>query len=44
MQRRELGAILDLQAAETITANENVTVGFDATTQEGVHVKCQQSQ
>ena len=35
---RELGALSELQAATTILASDNVTVGFDATTQEGVHV------
>ena len=35
---RELGSIADLQTAETILANENCTLGFDATTQEGNHV------
>ncbi|KAK6168188.1 hypothetical protein SNE40_022065 [Patella caerulea] len=35
---RELGAISELQAAETILANNDVTVGFDATTQEGTHI------
>ena len=34
----ELGALPELQAATTILASDNVTVGFDATTQEGVHV------
>ena len=34
----ELGAISELQTAETIIENDNVTVGFDATTQEGVHI------
>ena len=35
---RELGVISELQAAEAILANENCTLGFDATTQEGVHI------
>ncbi|KAG1662454.1 Protein ARV1 [Nymphon striatum] len=35
---RELGAISELQAAETIIDNKNSTLGFDATTQEGTHV------
>ena len=35
---RELGVISELQAAEAILANENCTPGFDATTQEGVHI------
>ena len=38
LMARELGAIAELQAAETILANNNVTVGFNATTQEGTHV------
>lgn len=33
---RELGVVSDLQA-ELLLANENLTLGFDATTQEGVH-------
>nr|XP_047144092.1 uncharacterized protein LOC124817731 [Hydra vulgaris] len=35
---RELGSISDLQAAEWAISNNNLTLGFDATTQEGVHV------
>ena len=35
---RELGVISDIQAAELLIANENLTLGFDATTQEGLHV------
>jgi len=35
---RELGTLSESQAATTILASDNVTVGFDATTQEGVHV------
>ena len=35
---RELGSISDLQAAEAIMGNKNITLGFDATTQEGQHV------
>ncbi|KAK6186856.1 hypothetical protein SNE40_006122 [Patella caerulea] len=35
---RELGVIAELQAAETLHDNKNVTIGFDATTQEGTHV------
>ena len=35
---RELGAISELQTAETIIENDNVTRGFDATIQEGIHI------
>uniref|UniRef100_A0A2C9JTC5 Uncharacterized protein n=1 Tax=Biomphalaria glabrata TaxID=6526 RepID=A0A2C9JTC5_BIOGL len=35
---RELGVISDLQAAEVVMATPGLTLGFDATTQEGVHV------
>jgi hypothetical protein len=35
---REFGSISDLQAAEWAMHNNNLTLGFDATTQEGVHV------
>ena len=35
---RELGLICNLQAAEVLSANGNCTLGFDATTQEGVHI------
>ena len=35
---RELGAIAELQTADSILHNRNVTLGFDATTQEGIHV------
>ncbi|XP_029113602.1 uncharacterized protein LOC114912179 [Scleropages formosus] len=35
---QELGVISQLQTAEMILANNNVTLGFDATTQEGTHV------
>ena len=38
MMARELGAIAEMQTATTILRSENVTIGFDATTQEGVHV------
>ena len=38
LMARELGAISELQTAETIIENDNVTMGFDATTQEGVHI------
>ena len=35
---RELGIISDFQAAELLLQNQDVTLGFDATTQEGVHI------
>ena len=35
---RELGVISDLQTAETAMTTDNLTLGFDATTQEGVHI------
>ena len=35
---RELGVISELQAAQVILQNKNNTLGFDATTQEGVHI------
>ena len=35
---RELGAISDLQTAEAILGNQDCTLGFDATTQEGIHL------
>ena len=35
---RELGSISELQAAEWAFNNNNLTLGFDATTQEGVHI------
>ncbi|XP_071787284.1 uncharacterized protein [Asterias amurensis] len=38
MMTRELGVISDFQAAEILLQNQNITLGFDATTQEGVHV------
>lgn len=38
MMIRELGVISELQTAEIIHANSNLTIGFDATTQEGVHI------
>ena len=34
----ELGLLSDLQVAEFIYKSTDVTIGFDATTQEGVHV------
>lgn len=38
MMCRELGTISDFQVAEHMLKNEDMTLGFDATTQEGVHV------
>ena len=38
MMTRELGVICDLQVAEVVMMNSNLTLGFDATTQEGVHI------
>ena len=38
MMVRELGAVAELQAVEMILANKDSTIGFDATTQEGVHI------
>jgi len=38
MMARELGAISEFQTAATILKSDNVTIGFDATTQEGTHV------
>jgi hypothetical protein len=35
---REHGSIPDLQAAEWAMHNNNPTLGFDATTQESVHI------
>jgi hypothetical protein len=35
---RELGVISSLQAAEIAISTKNLTLGFDATTQEGVHI------
>ena len=35
---RELGIISELQAAKIAFSTKNLTLGFDATTQEGVHV------
>jgi len=35
---RELGIIADLQTSELAMKTKNLTLGFDATTQEGVHV------
>lgn len=38
LMARELGAIAELQTAEMILATKDVTLGFDATTQEGTHI------
>ena len=38
MMAREIGVIADLQAAEALNNNNHLTIGFDATTQEGVHL------
>ena len=35
---RELGVISDLQTAEIALSTKDLTLGFDATTQEGIHV------
>ena len=35
---RELGVIVDLQSSEIAIKTKDLTLGFDATTQEGVHV------
>ena len=35
---RELGVISEIQTAEAILRNKHVTLGFNATTQEGVHI------
>ena len=35
---RELGVIAELQTAEVILDDHNITLGFDATTQEGIHL------
>ncbi|XP_064605780.1 uncharacterized protein LOC135470675 [Liolophura sinensis] len=35
---RELGVLSDLQASEVLMDSENSTLGFDATTQGGVHI------
>ncbi|XP_065662531.1 uncharacterized protein LOC136085171 [Hydra vulgaris] len=35
---RELGVLSDLQAAEIAFTTKDLTLGFDATTQEGVHI------
>ena len=38
MMAREFGVIARLQTAEAICHHPHVTLGFDATTQEGVHI------
>ena len=38
MMARELGVISDFEVAEVLLENQNFTLGFDATTQEVVHV------
>ena len=38
LMARELGAVAELQAAETLLETKNATIGFDATTQEGTHI------
>ena len=38
MMVREIGVIADLQSAEALISNKHLTLGFDATTQEGVHL------
>ena len=38
LMARELGVIAELQTAEMIMQNKNITIGFDATTQEGTHI------
>ena len=38
LMARELGVVSDLMSAEVLIEHENITLGFDATTQEGVHV------
>ncbi len=35
---RELGVVSDFQCAEMLTSEADLTLGFDATTQEGVQV------
>ena len=37
---RELGVITDPQTAEIAISEKNLTLGFDGTTQEGVHASC----
>ncbi len=36
--KHELGAIAEMQTAEVILSNENTALGFDAITEEGIHV------
>ena len=38
MMSRELGTLAELQAAEVLLNSENITIGFDATTQEDIHI------
>ena len=38
LMARELGAIAELQTAEMVIGSNDVTIGFDATTQEEIHV------
>ena len=38
MMTRELGMISDLQVGELLMSSDNLTLGFDATTQEGFHI------
>lgn len=38
MMTQELGVIADLETAEVTMASSNLTLGFDATTQEGIHI------
>ncbi len=38
MMVREMGAISDYEVGEFLTNNDSLTLGFDATTQEGIHV------
>ena len=38
MMKRELGVMSDLQVGEILMHTSNLTLGFDATTQEGVHI------
>lgn len=38
MMTKELGVISDLQVGEILMSSDNLTLGFDATTQEGFHI------
>ena len=38
LMAKELGSISEMQTAEKLVENKNLTIGFDATTQEGKHV------